>query len=711
MKFLLRSLLLLSVPCAFAVDTWKNFARADTVYAASVSGDTLFVGTEGGVAVVPPEGASSLYASANGLESSEIYGVVADSGKVLTVSAKGIIAEYRGGGKFSVLNRSYVENGSELVPGLVRRIENVLVLGFQDRIAFFDISKKSSILTLTRIGDVPLRSAAPAAIQARGDSLWVSLENASTFVRKMDWAKIRENRDALLADPSSWNRTDSLPFDTTFQIVAQGDTLSAKKFPELWIGDTSRVLQVLEGDRAAYLIGKNSVWRYDGELSPVSLGAGFPLEYSYVAAPFHGGDGGITIYGAMGDFGWSDGEAFAFQASALDVPYYEPTSPFTRLLKNLETNADGLSLVGIWGYGWRLYANQGAELIENVSGTNASCVERYLTNYIVPTGVTVAPDSAGWLVGYWGQSAYGIAYIDPSGAISCAPEVGSGKFSGPLKATWSEDGSEWILYVGAGKTEGTDGLGAMDVFRIRPISETGGELSVIERESVPTPNNSVVIDIDLESSGRLWLVTNSTFAYWESGMDSVQAPHKTSAFESASLSSLAIDPKDRLWVGTTGSGAYMIKKAASNPDTMAATKFVARNGLLTDIVYDVAIDSKKGEVWFVHKNGATRYARADLRNADSFMTDDGPKVKVYPNPVRLNQGQVLTFENISESAVVSIYNAGAHLVQSFSGSDLDGGRLVWDGRDRTGTLIAPGVYHYLIKKGSHKKQGKILVIH
>ena len=69
------------------------------------------------------------------------------------------------------------------------------------------------------------------------------------------------------------------------------------------------------------------------------------------------------------------------------------------------------------------------------------------------------------------------------------------------------------------------------------------------------------------------------------------------------------------------------------------------------------------------------------------------------------------FENISEDASVLIYNAGGHLVRSFRGSDLLGGRLEWDGRDRSGNLVAPGVYHYFIVKGSKKKTGKLLIVH
>nr|MCR5028687.1 hypothetical protein [Fibrobacter sp.] len=320
-------------------------------------------------------------------------------------------------------------------------------------------------------------------------------------------------------------------------------------------------------------------------------------------------------------------------------------------------------------------------------------------------------DSIGWLVSYWGKSAYGIAYIDESGSVSCANGVGSGKFAGPLRASWSDDSTEWILYSSAGKTEGTEGNGLLDIFTITPISQTGGELKIVEQMQVPTPDNRYLIDMDIDKDGRLWAITYSTIAYWDSGMDSVQPPHKTSNFEQASLTSLALDPNNRLWVGTLGNGVYMIQKAASNPDTMKATKYVTRNGLMNDIVYDVAIDARSGIAWFVHKNGMSAYSRSDLRETENYMTSEGPEVKVYPNPVHLDWGQQIKFENVAEDATISVYNSGAHLVKFFAGDELDGGRVVWDGKDRRGVYVAPGVYHYLIKKGSKKKQGKLLILH
>ena len=65
------------------------------------------------------------------------------------------------------------------------------------------------------------------------------------------------------------------------------------------------------------------------------------------------------------------------------------------------------------------------------------------------------------------------------------------------------------------------------------------------------------------------------------------------------------------------------------------------------------------------------------------------------------------FENVAESAVISVYNSGKHLVRSFSGGELDGGKVEWNGEDKRGVRIAPGVYHYIIKNGGKTKKGKI----
>jgi hypothetical protein len=61
--------------------------------------------------------------------------------------------------------------------------------------------------------------------------------------------------------------------------------------------------------------------------------------------------------------------------------------------------------------------------------------------------------------------------------------------------------------------------------------------------------------------------------------------------------------------------------------------------------------------------------------------------------------------------VVSIYDRGGALIRAFRNSDLLGGKLEWDGCDRSGKLVAPGVYYCVVIDGCNNKKGKFLIVH
>ena len=117
-------------------------------------------------------------------------------------------------------------------------------------------------------------------------------------------------------------------------------------------------------------------------------------------------------------------------------------------------------------------------------------------------------------------------------------------------------------------------------------------------------------------------------------------------------------------------------------------------------------------VWFAHENGVTRYSRNDLRATEGNMTEDARQdVKVFPNPFRPRLQPHVIFDNVSDDAVIGVYNRGGKLVASFSGNQVAGGRVEWDGRMNNGSLVAPGVYQYVIRASSKTKKGKLLIIH
>ena len=150
----------------------------------------------------------------------------------------------------------------------------------------------------------------------------------------------------------------------------------------------------------------------------------------------------------------------------------------------------------------------------------------------------------------------------------------------------------------------------------------------------------------------------------------------------------------------------------TSPDTLSVLHFTTRQGLLSNTIQDVAVDSALGFVWFAHETGISRYRRNDLRGTGDNMTDNARvDVMVYPNPFRPKIQPYVVFDNVSDDAVIGIYNRGGKLVASLRGSDIAGGRTEWDGKMKNGTLVAPGVYQYVIRGGSTTKKGKLLIVH
>lgn len=88
----------------------------------------------------------------------------------------------------------------------------------------------------------------------------------------------------------------------------------------------------------------------------------------------------------------------------------------------------------------------------------------------------------------------------------------------------------------------------------------------------------------------------------------------------------------------------------------------------------------------------------------------GPNFKVYPNPVRLDQGHTeAKFEDIQGGGDLKIFNAAGRLVLEKS---IDPAATVfnWDLRNNDGKDVATGVYVWFLSTGGSNRTGKIGII-
>lgn len=96
---------------------------------------------------------------------------------------------------------------------------------------------------------------------------------------------------------------------------------------------------------------------------------------------------------------------------------------------------------------------------------------------------------------------------------------------------------------------------------------------------------------------------------------------------------------------------------------------------------------------------------------DYFSFTDLSQVKVYPNPYRKGKHSlpIMTFDSLTEGAVIKIYTLEGQLVKEIKVPD--GGEALWDIKNNAGKKIASGVYIYFItdSKGN-KKSGRVVII-
>lgn len=149
---------------------------------------------------------------------------------------------------------------------------------------------------------------------------------------------------------------------------------------------------------------------------------------------------------------------------------------------------------------------------------------------------------------------------------------------------------------------------------------------------------------------------------------------------------IAVDGANRKWFGTMGNGVYL-----TNADGSAILQhFTADNSpLVSNDIYDIAIDGQSGEVFFATTRGLVSYM-SDATNPEEQFDSD--LVRVYPNPVRPDyQGNIIVRGLMSDTDVKIVNAAGRLVHQGIS----NGGQFTWDGRISGGKQAASGVYYVL----------------
>lgn len=249
-----------------------------------------------------------------------------------------------------------------------------------------------------------------------------------------------------------------------------------------------------------------------------------------------------------------------------------------------------------------------------------------------------------------------------------------------------------------------------------PLNKTDDEYKVLNTNigngNLPTMG---VLSIAKDLDGEIWVGTTEGVCVFYSpelifsnyNFDAQQILIQQGSYgqyllNTESVKCIAIDGANRKWIGTTGSGVYLL----SEDGTKEIHHFTSENSpLISNNITDIAINHDNGEIFLGTEKGVVSY-RSDATKGK----DTQGAVSVFPNPVKETYRGIISINGLVTNANIKIADVNGHLVyEDFA----KGGQATWNGEDKEGKRVATGVYFVFSSdtNGKEKMVDKILFIH
>jgi len=215
----------------------------------------------------------------------------------------------------------------------------------------------------------------------------------------------------------------------------------------------------------------------------------------------------------------------------------------------------------------------------------------------------------------------------------------------------------------------------------RYLNTNGGQGGLPGRE---------VTSMQLDQNNFLWVGTNAGIAFYPNAFNVLEGRSLSASipiFENSFLlrdefiTSVAIDPGNRKWIGTATNGIWLFTETGEE----LVYHFTAENSpLLSNEIESIQVDAKTGEVFIGTSSGLVSF-RSDAVEGNLVHTN----VKVFPNPVTQNFNGVVTITGLVNFATVKITDVSGKLVRELKAQ---GSSAIWDARDYNGKRVQTGVY-------------------
>ncbi len=177
------------------------------------------------------------------------------------------------------------------------------------------------------------------------------------------------------------------------------------------------------------------------------------------------------------------------------------------------------------------------------------------------------------------------------------------------------------------------------------------------------------------------------------------------------INTIVIDGADNKWFGTDNGGVVYTNPSGQN--TLA--NFSKQNSPLpSNRILKIRVDKSNGKVYFATDKGIVAY-NSQVATFGEVLGD----VYAYPNPALKNH-ETITIDgrkgtHLPKGTNVKILDVAGNLVYETNvveGQELQGGKVVWNKKNLSGTKVASGVYIVLMSSddGSETATAKLAIV-
>lgn len=359
--------------------------------------------------------------------------------------------------------------------------------------------------------------------------------------------------------------------------------------------------------------------------------------------------------------------------------------------------------ISTWGDG--LFEYRGNNLLNHYDETNSPLLNYYSGGHDVKI-CGMAFDKPGNLWVTQTGSKGSILILKPDGNWIDYPLQADSPVMGDIIST--SLGQKWIILPREAAVFVIDDNNSPDVFTDDKslkliIKDTGGDIFY-------------ALSLSEDLDGNIWIGTDKgPVVYYnperifvsDENANRIKIPRNDGSgladymLGTETITSISVDGADRKWLGTSGSGAYLL----SSDGTKVLKAFNRRNSpLFSDSIATVAADNKTGEVWFGTSEGVLSVRETATEGKQKFTN-----VYSFPNPVREDFEGNVTITGLLKDTEVRITDISGNLVYI---TESTGGQASWDLTTFNGKRVVTGVYLVFCSSndGSQSCVTKILVI-